>query len=44
MKNNEFTECPMCGGRLEERTTLEHPVKTKEIKIRLNKKYLPLFL
>ncbi len=27
MKNIEFTECPMCGGRLEEHTTLEHPVK-----------------
>ena len=27
MKNNEFTQCPMCGGRLEQRTTLEHPTK-----------------
>ena len=27
MKNNDFTECPMCGGQLEEHTTLNHPIK-----------------
>jgi len=27
MKKNKFTECPMCGGQLEERTILNHPEK-----------------
>ena len=27
MKNNEFTDCPICGGQLKECTTLKHPVK-----------------
>lgn len=27
MKNSEFTECPMCGGRLEKHTVLHHPEK-----------------
>lgn len=27
MKNDEFTECPMCGGLLEQKMILEHPQK-----------------
>lgn len=27
MKNDTFKECPMCGGPLKKRTTLEHPTK-----------------
>lgn len=27
MKDNEFTECPICEGNLEHRIVLEHPEK-----------------
>ena len=27
MKNEEFTECPMCGGQLKLHTVLKHPHK-----------------
>ncbi len=27
MKDSEFTECPICSGKLERRTVLDHPKK-----------------
>jgi len=27
MKKNEFTQCPICGGKLEQHTVLQHPIK-----------------
>ena len=27
MKDNKFTECPICEGKLEQRTLLDHPKK-----------------
>ena len=27
MKDKEFTECPICDGKLEQHTILQHPIK-----------------